>query len=169
MTYTAPGPPPCRAMRRNPLVFGLSGASLAAIAAPGWDVLISLWASPLGSFGASPELAAPGSAAAVLALVASPVRHHQHAALGASRRTLVRVARLGRRRNGDRRRQAQRLRTHRRCRYVCVQRCCLISVQLQIVRRNKAPAKPPRDIVQYRRHKANVRIRRDPRWLKSRV
>src|SRR5260370_655074 len=97
MTYTAPRPPPCRAMRRNPLVLGLSGASLAAINAPRWDVLIDLWASS-ASFSGSPKLTAPRSAAAVLALVASPVRHHQHAALGASRRTLVRVARLGRRR-----------------------------------------------------------------------
>src|SRR6266851_8996190 len=108
-------------MRRKPLVLGLSVASVVAITAPGWDALIDLWASP-GSFSGSPKLAAAGSAAAVLALVASSVRHHQHAALGASRRALVRVARLGRRRNGDRRRQAQRLRTHRLCRYVCVQR-----------------------------------------------
>src|SRR5258707_4889927 len=47
MRYIAPGPAPCRAMRRKPLVFGLRGARLAGIAATGWDVLIEVASSPL--------------------------------------------------------------------------------------------------------------------------
>src|SRR5258707_7235115 len=72
-------------MRRKPLVLGLSVASVVAITAPGWDALIDLWASP-GSCRSSAKLAAAGSAAAVLAFVASAIGHHQHAAFGAGRR-----------------------------------------------------------------------------------
>src|ERR1700719_437275 len=89
MTSTALVPPPCRAMRKNPRVFGLRGVSCAAVAAPDWVALISLWAPPGVTPSALLKLAAARRAAAVFALVARPVRHHQHAALGAGRSAFV--------------------------------------------------------------------------------
>src|SRR6476646_8589751 len=85
------GPAPCRTMCRNPRAFGFSGASLAASPEPEESALIASypWFVPLASTAAA-------RAAAILALVAGPVRHHEHAALGARRRALVRVPRLGR-------------------------------------------------------------------------
>ena len=45
----------------------------------------------------------------------------------------------------------------------------LVGVQLQIVGRDKPPAQPPREIIQHRRNKTDIRIRRNARGLKSRV
>src|SRR6266404_4845135 len=164
MTYTAPGPPPCRAMRRKPLVLGLSVASVVAITAPGWDALIDLWASP-GSCRSSAKLAAAGSAAAVLAFVASAIGHHQHAAFGAGRRAFMGVARFGGLRIGERRRCRRGLHDRggsRRC-------CGVLAIQLEIVGGNEAPAEPARDVVEHRRNKANVGIRGDAGRLEPRV
>src|SRR6266446_44169 len=173
ITYIAPGPVPCRAMRRKPLVLGLSVASVVAIAAPGWDVLIELWASP-GSSGSSAKLAAAGSAAAVLALVAGPIGHHQHAAFGAGRRAFVRVARFEGLRIGKWRREAHRFGHRRRYRRDLRGRsgngcCSVLAVQLQIIGGNETPAEPPRDVVEHRRNKTNVRIRGDAGRLEARV
>src|SRR6266702_1224045 len=89
------GPPPCLTMWRNPRVLGFAGASRAATPEPEGRALIALVLSSLLC-----ALAAAARAAAVFAFVAGAVRHHQHAALAARRRALVRVAQLGRRQCG---------------------------------------------------------------------
>src|SRR5271155_467142 len=80
------GPPPCRTICKNPRVFGLSGANLAASPEPEEIALIA--SCPSGERASS---TAAARAAAVLALVASAVRHHEHAALGTGWRALVRI------------------------------------------------------------------------------
>src|SRR6266851_1061701 len=83
------GPPPCLAMWRNPRVFRFSGASRAAVPVPEERALIVGVLSPVLR-----SSTASAGAAAILAFVASAIRHHQHAALAARRRALVGVCRL---------------------------------------------------------------------------
>src|SRR5882672_10233902 len=85
------GPAPCLTMCRNPLVFGLAGASRAATPEPEGSALISFVVSPVLC-----SSTAAARAAAVFTLVARAVRHHQHPALAARRRTLMCVGQLGR-------------------------------------------------------------------------
>src|SRR5438105_15225044 len=85
------GPTPCLTMWRNPRVLRFAGASRAATPEPEGSALIALVLAFLLSFSA-----ASAGAAAVLTFVASAVRHHQHAALAARRRSLVRIASLWR-------------------------------------------------------------------------
>src|SRR5438309_7695509 len=82
------GPAPCLTIWRNPRVLGFAGASRAATPEPEGRALIAIVLSSL--LYAS---AATAGAAAILAFVACAVRHHQHAALAARRRTFVRIAR----------------------------------------------------------------------------
>src|SRR5216684_8215467 len=179
------GPPPCLTMWRNPRVFGFSGGfsrdSRAAVPEPEERALIVGVLSPV--FRSS---TASARAAAVLALVARTVRHHQHAALAARRRALPRVVasilqghvpvkdvlirgpivvylswiRCGRcspwRNGGRRHRDRSAFRPSS-------------AIQLQIIRGDKLPTHPPRDVIQHRRNKSNVRVRGDARWLKRRV
>src|SRR5260370_25923564 len=81
------GPPPCLTMWRNPRVLGFDGASRAATPEPEGRALIALVFSSLLC-----SLAAAARAAAIFALVARAIRHHQHAALAARWRALVGVA-----------------------------------------------------------------------------
>src|SRR5579864_768676 len=76
-------------MCKNPRALGFAGASLAASPEPEKCTLIVSWPSvvPMSSTAAA-------RAAAVLALVARPVRHHEHAALRAGGRAFVRVSLL---------------------------------------------------------------------------
>src|SRR6266850_3890590 len=85
------GPAPCLTMCKNPLVFGLAGASRAAAAEPEGSALIVSVLSPVLC-----SSTASARAATVFALVARAVRYHQHAALAARRRAFVRVGQLGR-------------------------------------------------------------------------
>src|ERR1700741_3415349 len=87
--YSAVGPPPCRSIWRYPWVLGLSGTSRAATPEPDGRALIGFVLSPVHC-----TSTAAAGAAAVLAFVACAVRHHQHAALAARRRALVRVSQL---------------------------------------------------------------------------
>src|SRR5208283_5398931 len=109
---------------------------------------------------------ATARAAAVLALVARSVRHHQHAALGAGWRTLVRVARrVAHRLARPRRRRRSRCNgiVHSAKTYFVSYRG---SVQLQIVRRDELSPQPTGNVVQHRRGEPDVRIRRDAAWFK---
>src|SRR5437879_10579593 len=83
------GPAPCLTMWRNPRVLGFVGASRAATPEPEGRALIALVFSSLLC-----SSAAPARAAAVFALVARAVRHHQHAALTARRRAFMRIGQL---------------------------------------------------------------------------
>src|ERR1700720_2664087 len=85
------GPAPCLTMCKNPLVLGLAGASRAATPEPEESALIVSVLSPVLC-----SSTAAARAAAIFALVARAVRHHQHAALAARRRAFVRVGQLGR-------------------------------------------------------------------------
>src|SRR5260370_8017319 len=81
------GPPPCLTMWRNPRVLGFDGASRAATPEPEGRALIALVFSSLLC-----SLAAAARAAAIFALVARAIRHHQHAALAHRWRALMGVA-----------------------------------------------------------------------------
>src|SRR5713226_9889552 len=83
------GPAPWRTIFRKPLAFGFAGASRAARPPPEPVALIVCFPPRLPR-----ASTAPRSAAAVLAFVARAVRRHQHAALGASRRAFMGIARL---------------------------------------------------------------------------
>src|SRR3977135_3040024 len=85
------GPPPCLTMCKKPRVLGFAGASRAATPEPEGSALIVGVLSAVFRFST-----AIARAAAVLALVARAVRHHQHAALAARGRALVRVRQLHR-------------------------------------------------------------------------
>src|SRR5580704_74285 len=78
-------------MCKNPRAFGFSGAGLAASPEPEECTLIV--SCPSAEAASS---TAPARAAAVLALVARAIRHHEHAAFGAGGRTFMRVSLLQR-------------------------------------------------------------------------
>src|SRR5216684_2391323 len=155
------GPPPCLTMWRNPRVFGFSGGfsrdSRAAVPEPEERALIVGVLSPV--FRSS---TASARAAAVLAFVASAVRHHQHAAFAARRRALVRVCRLcGIYFPARRHLRCQNSRSGNSGAFPM----SAASIQLQIVSGNKSSAHPPRDVIQHRRNKSNIRICGDTRWF----
>src|SRR5258708_3204986 len=83
-----PGPAPWRTMCKKPWALGFSCTSPACMAGPVGVALMSRWASSTLS-GLS---AAARCAAAVFALIACAVGHHQHAALGAGWGAFVGVA-----------------------------------------------------------------------------
>src|SRR5215471_4363863 len=89
-------------MWRKPRASCLAGASRAATAEPEGSALIEfVLFSPVlvasdGGVKPPPQLAAAARAAAVFAFVASAVRHHQHAALAACRRSFVGIRQLER-------------------------------------------------------------------------
>src|SRR4029077_12933279 len=113
-------------MCRNPRAFGFSGASLAASPEPEVRALIV----PYLLF-APPASTAAARAAAILALVAGAVRHHEHAALGTRRCTLVRVTRLHLLRHPVCPAGRQDCWRHYCCRGV---RCaCTLAIQFQII------------------------------------
>src|ERR1700741_688772 len=97
------GPPPCLTMWRNPRVFGFTGASRAATPEPEGRALIAIRLLSLLCF-----LAATAGAAAIFALVACAVRHHQHAALAACGCAFMGIGQL-RRSHSDRERSKNRL------------------------------------------------------------
>src|SRR5467141_5201958 len=96
------GPPPCLTMCKKPRVLGFAGASRAATPEPEGSALIVGVLSAVFRFST-----ATARAAAVFALVARAVRHHQHAALAACGCAFMRIGQL-------RRSHSKRERTKRR-------------------------------------------------------
>src|SRR6266403_3373032 len=143
------GPPPCLTMWRNPRVFGFTGASRAATPEPERALIAFVVSSLLCVSTASTR------AAAIFALVACPVRHHQHAALAARGCALMRVSRFqvpkrpplsdvcghGCQYPACRPRSGRVHGLGDDCRRsVCMRRCGLLTILLQVVRGDKSSA-----------------------------
>src|SRR5438270_3820708 len=126
------GPAPCLTIWRNPRVLGFAGASRAATPEPEGRALIAIVLSSL--LYAS---AATAGAAAILAFVACAVRHHQHAAFAACRRSFMRIGQLWLS-HSSRQRSQRRQNCRRRNGSARIFRVSP-AIQLQIIGRNKPP------------------------------
>src|SRR5258708_22146663 len=159
-------PAPCLTMCKKPRVPGFAGASLAATPEPEERALIVFVVRSLLCWST-----ASARAAAVLAFVARAVRHHQHAALAARGRALVGIAQLWRGQrhlHGIERSFVHRWKSCRRSGSSGMLRRGS-GIQLQVICGDESPAQPPRDVVQHRRNKPDVRVRGYARWLEPRV